>query len=597
MAGLTAIGIAALLMTPATLAAPVPPAEQWLPGNTVAFVTAPSARKLRGAWNFQTPGRLWADPAMARFRAHTEAEAERSLWDPLSRLTGFPAADLPGLAEGQVTLAWVEESGPAGAGPQLRQVLLLDAGNRSEELAAWLACRDPEVPGSRVSIGGIDFLQIRLAAGAVRAAMRTILPEIEPTPERSGPAPAFHSLFVGRKESLLLASTSSNALAGVLGNLADLSAGPGPSKEAPDSPVLRGTILVPPFLRSLSLTPLAIGGLASPDTGPSVARIAAAFGLNQLRGVSLAIRSGPEGWYADLRLAVPASARKGIFGMFSLVAADSAPPPFIPSGAQQFVRARFSGRGAWSGLEQAVREVDTAFLGVLQLFTGYAGKTEDADFDFQTGLIDLLGDDWMNATLPTGNPGSSANLVMIGSPKAENLFNGFRLVAAPTYLATFFPPSGASPRRADRLVEGQPIASVSLPPMPWGDGATGAVHFTHRGGHVAFSSDAGLIERLLAPASPKPLVQRPGMRDAILRAGGAGGAATWPTRTNGSRRPSSSRRSRAPPMRSPSACPGSRFPPPLFGSWRESNHGSTRRACRHSNESRAISATGSRAEK
>lgn len=512
----------------------MPPAERWLPTNTVAFVTAPDAGKLRAAWESQAPGRLWADPAMDGFRAHTVGAAEQGFWEPLSKLTGLQLARLPSLAEGQVTLALVEESdlgdgaGVTGAGLPWRQVLLLDAGKRSEELAAWLAGRDPKVPGSQISISGIDFLHLRLPSESVDAVMRKILPEIEPESERALPPAAFHSLFVGRKDSTLLASTSSNALVRILDVLAEspptAAAAPQPSDPTPDPRVLHGTLVVPPFLRSLSVSPLALGGLAGPDSGPSVAGIAAAFGLNQLRSLSLAIRSGAEGWHADLQLAMPASSRKGIFGMFSLVAADSTPPPSIPAEAETFVRARFAGKTAWNLFEGSVREVDSAFLGVLQLFTGYAGKTEDADFDFQKGLIDLLGNDWMHATLPTGNRGDSASLALIGSPNAADLFKAFRLVAAPTYLATFFPPGAPNPKRTDRLLEGRPITSIALPPMPWTDGSNGAVHvhFTHQDSHVGFSSDAGVIESLVSSPTRKPLAERPGLREAILQAGGGG---------------------------------------------------------------------------
>ncbi len=503
--------------------AALPPAEQWLPTHTVAFVSVPDTRAARTSWAAQSPGRLWSDPAMAPFRAHVETEARRLFWEPLARLTGFQASALTDLAEGQVTIAWVDESGPRSQALELRQVLVVEAAGRDAELQAWLARRDPKVPGSTSAIQGIDFLQLSLAPEAVDEALRSILPDIDEAPARGEPRSATLPLWVGRRDSVLLASTSSNALAQVLLRLAEPPRPEAPMPASPAGVMLHGNLVVPPFLKSLSLTPLALGGFASPDDGPSLARIAAAVGLNQIRQASFSIRSGPEGWYSDFRLAVPPSARTGLFSLLALAPLESGPPAFIPADAESFVRARFSGPGAWSALEKIVRDIDPAFLGVLQLFTGYAGKTEDADFDFQKGVIELLGDDWMAASVPHGVPRTFGNLMLVGSPKPQELLQGFRRVASPTYLATFFPPDSPAPQRWEQLVQGQPVTTVAMPPMPWLEGATGAVHFAQRHGYVAMATDLGALAGFLGTNPPPALAQQPQLREGALRAGGTSG--------------------------------------------------------------------------
>jgi hypothetical protein len=503
--------------------AALPPADQWLPTNTVAFASVPDARAARAFWATHSPGRLWSDPAMAPFREHVETEARRLLWEPVARLTGFQASTLADLAEGQVTIAWVDESGPRSRALELRPVLLLEAAGRETDLRAWIERRDPKVAGSTVAIQGVDFLHLTLATAAVDEALGSLLPDLDEAPARREPASATLPLWVGRREALLLASTSSNALAQVLLRLAEP---PRPEAPAPPNPagvVLHGNLVVPPFLKSLSLTPLALGGLASPDDGPSLARIAAALGLNQIRQASFSIRSGPEGWHTDFRLAVPPSARTGLFSLVALAPLESGPPPFIPANAETFVRARFSGTNAWSALEKIVRDIDPAFLGVLQLFTGYAGKTEDADFDFQKSVIDLLGDDWMTARMPTGVPKAYGNLVLLGSPKPLELLQGFHRVASPTYLATFFPPDSPAPQRWEQLVQGQQVITVALPSMPWLDGATGAVHFAQRHGYVAMATDLSALAGFLGTNPPPALAQQPNLRESALRAGGTGG--------------------------------------------------------------------------
>jgi|GEM_PF-3482287 len=510
------------LVTAAT-AAELPPAERWLPTNTVAFVTVPDARAVRTAWTTQASGRLWSDPAMRPFRAHAETEARRLFWGPIARLTGWQASALVELAEGQVTMALVDESGPRGGALELKQVLLLEAAGRTAELEAWLGRRDPKNPGSSVSLQGVDFLHIPLAAEVVDEALRSILPEIDALPAQREPASKSLPLFVGRTDAVLLASTSSNALTHVLQRLAEPPQPVSTTNLSNHGSLMHGSLIVPPFLKSLSLTPLALGGFASPDDGPSLARIASALGLNQIRQATFSIRSGPEGWSVDFRLAVPPSARSGLFALFSLSPLNSGPPPFIPADVQSFARARFSGPGSWTSFEKIVRDIDPAFLGVLQLFTGYAGKTEDADFDFQKGVIDLLGDDWVSASVPSGVPGTFKSLLLVGSPKPLELLEGFHRVVSPTYLATFFPPDSPAPLRTDHWVHGQRVTTLSLPPMPWLDGSTGAVHFAQRHGYLALATDLGALAGFLGTNPPPALAQQAGLRENALRAGGSSG--------------------------------------------------------------------------
>ncbi len=501
-----------------------PAAERWLPTNTVAYVTLRDANAARLAWKSHAPGRLASDPAMVAFRTHFEAQAEQEFWNPISLLVGLQAGQLPSLAQGQVTFALVDESTGTDARLMLSHVLLVDSGSKAPELQAWLSHRDPKVPTVPISLLGFPFTEVPLAPFALEETLKRLLPDPDaPTPPPSQDLQPI-SFFVGQKDSLLLAGTSSNALLSILHRLQTPSAPP----EAPDSvsgtaTVLHGKLVVPPFLRSLSANPLSLGVLANPDGGPSLARIASALGLPQLRNASFAIRSGTEGWFVDFRLAIPAATRRGLFAMFPLPSAESGPPSFVPANSRAFTRVRFPGPDAWRGLERTLGEMDPTILGVLQLFTGYAGKTDDVDFDFQKGIIDPLGDDWMSITVPFGAPRTFGKLLLIGSPRAQELLHGLQLVASPTFLATFFPPDTAPPKRILHSVHGHPVTSIELPPMPWRDGATGAVHFASRDGYVAFSSKSETLAAFLATNPPPALATSPGFREAANHAGGTAG--------------------------------------------------------------------------
>ena len=518
-ASLVALLLSALGLHPIRAELPIP--ESWLPTNTLAFLTIPDASALKSSWKTLPPGRLWSDPSMAAFRNHAESATSHDVEAPLSELTGFPLNELPGLAHGQVTLAWIDESAARSTNLTLRPLFLLDAGPNVGALDAWLKNPPPNKPASGIQIRGVPFARRILPRSELQAVWDRVFPRLEETtkPVSSSDTTPL-SLFVGRSQSHLLASTSTNALADALDRLAKVTPPGVPPSAALPGTLLRGSLAIPPWLRLLSSTPLTIGALTGPDAGPSVARIAAALGVTRLRQVQAAVRADTSGWYVDWQLNIPAGARQGLFAVFPFQPLDAAPPAFVPVRCLDFLRLRIPGAPAWAQLEGMLKDIDPALLGVLQIFTGYAGKTDDADFDFYKGIIDRLGDDWTWAKVPTQSPSGSASLLVVASPKAEELLHGVRLVASPTYLATFFPPDSPPPHRMQSTFQGHSITSIELPPMPWSHGATGAFHFAQRNGLVAFSSDLTALSGFLATNAPSPLAQHPAFREAARRVGG-----------------------------------------------------------------------------
>ncbi len=504
----------------------LPPLEHWLPTNTIGYVTLPSARAARDAWQTQAPGRLWADPAMQPFLSHLTTQAERLFWSPLHRQTGYRVESLVNLAEGSVTVAWVEEPDPVTRLPSVRHVMVLDTGSQSNALASWHTNRLQEVPASTVSLAGVDFTAIPLPAEGLDAMVRNLLPPLEETDEPPAPPRSPVALFVGRTEATLLAGTSTNALATVLHRLNAITPPDATARVAeppPPSVLARARIDLPALLRTLPTPPAGFPSLAGPDGKPSTARTAAALGIAAVQTATLDLRADPAGWAIDARLAIPQTARRGIFGLLPLLDTDTSPPPFIPAGTREFTRVRFSGPDAWKGLERFLVDLDPAFLGVLQLFAGYAGKTEDADFDFQKGVVEVVGDDWQKASVPSSAPGGFGHLFLIGSPRPAELLRGFVLVASPTYLATFFPPESPAPTRHRSTLLDQPVTTLGFPPMPWYDGATGVVHIAQAQGYLALATQTDVLAAFLATNPPPPLAASPAFQDAARRAGGTRG--------------------------------------------------------------------------
>ncbi|MBL9127523.1 MAG: hypothetical protein JNL97_07750, partial [Verrucomicrobiales bacterium] len=294
----------------------LPPAERWLPTNTLAYVTVPNAAVARVAWQGQSPARLWADPAMRPFRRHVEDRWSALLADPLEKLTGFRFDELLGLAQGQCTLAWIEAAASGAAPAADRHVLLVDAGSDPTSLDTWWTCRDPALRVERFAASGASVVAVPLAPGTFDDLFRGFLPPLDSASARTTNASAPNALYVARHGNAILVTTSTNVLTHALPRLSE------PTVPSPPSEVLRGTVSVPALLRHLPALPQVLGGFASSEAGAGLRGWASALGLGSLRQVAFAIRASPEGWASEVRLVVPSAARQGLFGMFALREAD-----------------------------------------------------------------------------------------------------------------------------------------------------------------------------------------------------------------------------------------------------------------------------------
>lgn len=539
-------GCSCLLAVASPLRAEPPVARRLLPPETIAFITVPNAAQARTRWKDQSPAKLWADPAMGPFRDHFGRNYERRVLEPLTALTSVAWKDLFALAEGQLTLALLQSTPTNGPAGSVSQLLVLDAGARLDRLTTLFeAAREAPLPQgvtrTNISIHGVDFLNIEMSQPAWRGWLETAFPPPpNATPPQSGPSTP-QRLLIGRSGSVLVAATAIEGLEAVVARL------DGPADAAPPDVLLAALesegsreVLCHGFLTGPAILTHLQAALAHQAsrwrTFQPLPRILRAMGLGGIQSVTLAVRARAEGWFLDLQLAAPAAGRTGLLKLLELEVGETAPPPFIPADVLTYRRFRMPGESAWRQVERIVRDIDPSLLGLLQLLTGYAGKTEDADFDFDKGIIEKLGNDWIAATFRTpatgGKPAGDAEpqpqgVLLIGTPTPADLFHGLNLIAAPTYLATFLPPDAPAPVRSETPFHGRTLMSVATPIVPWSQSETGALHVVALDEYVAMAGSPAALEPLVSDPPAPSLKDTPAFARAVATLGGSQGGALF----------------------------------------------------------------------
>ncbi|MCC7375812.1 MAG: hypothetical protein IT581_14235 [Verrucomicrobiales bacterium] len=511
-----------------------------LPPEVLAKFSVPDLARWRGPFSGMAPLRLWRDPAMKALRERFGDESHRRWLLPLNQATGVDWAQLVGLTEGRLTWAWLPETpdtnGPSG---QISaQLLLLDLGANTNAfdrlLESWSSPTNPLAPRSNVVfassvVRGVAFRSRSIDPGRWRAVFDAAFP---PPPDAVPPAPGSDDaptwLHLGRVGSIAIATTRRSNLVDIV---ASLRAPPVPpdaaSKGSTGEAMCEGTVERPGLVRLMHL-PDDLAAKELTDL-PSMDRLKVALGLAGIQRVRCAVETVTNGWILNVGMEIPEAQRRGLFGLARWLQTDASPPPFIPSNVLQFTRLRLNSSNAWNQLERTLGDIDPSILGVFQLFTGYAGRTEDADFDFQARVVGLLGDDWILASGLSGSPPTAARsatnlpggLLLIGSPRAADLAAGLRTVASPSFLATFFPPDSPEPKRRESEFRGEKVTTVELPSIPWLDGRTGLLQIAASRGYCGMSTDPRWMETFLATNTTASLAAREDVRRAMALAGGA----------------------------------------------------------------------------
>ena len=154
------------LLAAGSLVAAIPPAENLLPADTLAFFAAPDCAAARAAAK-QSPGWLfWGDPAMKPFHDHFMAKWNEQFVAPLERDLGLKVRDFTDLPQGQLTLAVTVNGSNGHDDVPPGMLLLLDTKGKSDSLKTNLAALGEKVDGRRPRAAHGKIPRPRLYRGA-----------------------------------------------------------------------------------------------------------------------------------------------------------------------------------------------------------------------------------------------------------------------------------------------------------------------------------------------------------------------------------------------------------------------------------------------
>jgi hypothetical protein len=548
--------LAGILGVLVNLSAAILPPEQLLPADTLAVFTVPDVVKASNALTNEPSTQLWSDPALKPFRDKFVNKLNEELLKPLERELGVKFADYSGLAQGQWTVAVVQNGWQGKSDPSPAWLVLLDAKDKKGELGMRLAeLRKKLTDANRKSriekIRDLEFTTLTLGTNDLPKVLQDLLAspddsedeedeEETPAAEKdSPPAPKTESKPVevtfGQFDSLLIVGDQPKVIEKVLirqsgGPVPPLQDDAGFQKERQArfrEALAYGWVNFKPFIELLAAEARQADSQApagnSPIPMPPWSKVLSASGLTGLRHASMSVKLLPEGSFAEFALGVPAEARVGLFKVLSFEPKEAGPAPFIPANAITFQRYRLNLPQAWAALEKMVTDVFPQAGSVLDLMFQAGGKDKDPNYNLKAELLGNLGDDLISYDLAPRGPtfaelGAAPSLFLLGSPNAD------KLVAALRAATALFPPPFSSVK--EREFQGRKIYSIDLTAGGMDDSGTNATpqvfSFAAASGYVAMSLDAATLETHLrsAEAPGKSLRDTPGLADAAQKIGG-----------------------------------------------------------------------------
>jgi hypothetical protein len=534
--------LAVFLMVASMANAAIPPAENLLPSDTLAFFTVPDCNALRADAKTSPQMMFWNDPAMKPFHDKFMAAWNNKFIAPLERDLGVKAANFEALPQGQFTLA-VTVNGSTGhddTPPGL--LLLLDAKGKSDQLKTNLAALTKKWAAAGRALRtqtfhGIAFTVVPLNSNDFSGLLpqRAPVSEIgkEPKPDNPG------VIYLAQFQSLLIAGNSPKAVEPVA---AHLTGGGVPAiaddsvfaadklSQFRDKPLYYGWFNGRAFFDLITKAPDENSDDDAPSLMPrfSTAKIIGALGLGDLKSSSFALRETPAGSSLDLHLSAPESGRQGLLKILALPAKDANIPAFVPADSVKYSRLRLDGKKTWAELQKMIGTISPQGLAGLNSAIDMANtlaQQKNPGFDLRTALFGNLGDDFISyQKAPAGDSAAAlANpptLYLLAVQNPDQVIDAVKTIAAMT--------APQNPAAKPRDFLGRKIFTVSL--RATRDPATGAarrnsLYLSTSGGYLAMSSDTAILEEYLRSANGKvkPLRETAGLADAAQRVGGTGG--------------------------------------------------------------------------
>ena len=534
--------VAALCAVTFQLQAAIPPTENLLPSDTLAFFAVPDCAAARTAAKSSPGWMFWADPAMRPFRDKLVSKFNEQFVAPLERDLGAKISDFTDLPQGQFAVALTVNGSTGHDNIPPGLLLLLDARNKSDSLKTNLALlvKKWSEAGRALrteQIHGLSFTVVPLSSNDFAGIFPKKTPEAElgkEPPKAQPPGEIYFAQF----QSLLVAGNSLKVVEPVA---AHLTGGSEPAiadnavfnadkiSQFRDNPQYYGWFNGKGFFDLVAQASSAgeEDDAPSPLPGISTAKALSALGVGTLRSVSFSLRDGRDGSMLAFHVAAPESERTGLLKILALAPKDASVPPFVPADAVKFTRVRLDGKQTWAEVQKMIAGISPSGQSSLNAVINIAnslGQQKNPGFDIRTDLFGNLNDDIITYEKPVaGNSlGELANpgwlyLIAVSSPDAA--INAIRTLIAMS--------SAQDSESKPREFLGRKIYGIALKPGAAAGGALQprTLYASSAGGYVALSSDTAILEEFLRNADGKnqPLRENTGLLAAVQHLGGAGG--------------------------------------------------------------------------
>ncbi|HTI99051.1 MAG TPA: hypothetical protein VL527_09220 [Dongiaceae bacterium] len=537
--------LAGLLGAVSSVFAEIPPAEKILPPDTLLMFTIPDCAAARQSYKASTQAQLWYDPAMKPFRDKFMSKLNEELITPLERDLGISLSNYTALAQGQFTIAVLQNGWQGKPENAPGWLCLLDTRAQSDQLKTNLAdikkrWVDAGKQFKTEDIRGTEFNVLLLSTNDIPPTLQKLLPA-RPAPtfipeEDQGKTPPPVEVHIGQYHSLLIVGDSTATLEKILRalsggdapTLADQSAfAASYSRLFRDTPFY-GWTDTKTFLDILNKS---FAANADADDAQfslfKPEQIISGLGLNTIRTVGFSGKLTPAGNTLQVYLNEPEGDRQGIFKIIAGAPKDSLPPAFVPADAIKFSRWRFDGRKTWDNLEEVLNGISPQLVPGLNFALESAGaiaRQTDPDFDLKKTLLANLGDDIITYDKPPRSKSAAdlatpPSIFLLGSPHPE------KITAALKSVLQVFARSTEAPTEREFL--GRKIYSIALPSARNANDEAidpRRLSFAANNSYVAFTTDTAMLEEFLRNGenTDKPLRSSPGFADAAEKVAGSG---------------------------------------------------------------------------
>ena len=531
------LGLAAPL-----LQAALPPTENLLPADTLAFFAVPDCAAARIATQSAPGWMFWDDASMRPFHDKFMAKWDAQFVAPLERDLGVKVADFMDLPQGQFALAVTANGSNGNDDIPPGFLLLLDARGKSDLLKTNLAVLSRKWTEAGRSLRtetlhGLAFTVVPLTSNDFAGILPKKVPVAElgkepPKPDKPG------ELYFAQFQSLLVVGNSLKVIEPVA---AHLTGGSVPAiadnpifaadklSQLRDNPSYYGWFNGKAFFDLLTqLPPDDNEDSSSLLASMTASKALTALGLTGIRSASFAMRDTRDGSALTIHVSAPESSRTGLLKILALPPKDASVPPFVPADAVKFMRIRLDGKQTWAEVQKMMADLSPGGQTALNSVIGVAnamGQQKNPGFDIRNDLFGNLNDDFITYQ----KPASGDSLVQLANPPTLFLVavsNPDAMINVVKTVAGMVSPQDATPEPIEFL--GRKIQVLPLRPVaaaPGGSPQPRSLYVSSSGGYVAISTDSSILEDYLrsAEGQSKPLREDPGLMSAMQYLGGAGG--------------------------------------------------------------------------